>query len=427
MKTNTAQQNIPNGWQERKLGDVCDIVNGSTPKRSVSEYWENGSIPWFTVDDIRSNGRIINKTNQSITDKALKETSVKLLPEDSVLLCCTASLGEVALTKIPLTTNQQFNGLVSKNKANLFPYYLFYSAQKLGEGLKSKSGKTTINFLSVGSLSKEKVLVPPIKEQKKIAEILGTVDEDIAKTQEVIEATEKLKRGLMQQLFTRGIGHTKFKETKIGQIPEGWRVASLQTMLDKGLITSHLDGNHGELYPKSSEFINEGVPYLSANCIEDGHVNFAKAKFLSPDRASKFLKGVAINGDILFAHNATVGPVAILNMEEKYVILSTTLTYYRCNSSKLVPSYLRYFMESPLFSNQYGRVMAQTTRNQVPITIQRTFFHALPAYKEQEEIAEILSAVDEKISVNKKLKEKLTLFKKGLMQDLLSGKVRVKV
>ncbi|KKU12718.1 MAG: N-6 DNA methylase [Candidatus Magasanikbacteria bacterium GW2011_GWC2_45_8] len=159
MKEVATQKNIPKGWQEKKLGDVCDIVNGSTPKRSVSEYWENGNIPWFTVDDIRSNGRIISKTNQSITDKALKGTSVKLLPEDSVLLCCTASLGEVALTKIPLTTNQQFNGLVSKDKKNLFPYYLFYSAQKFGENLKSKSGKTTINFLSVGSLSKEKVLI----------------------------------------------------------------------------------------------------------------------------------------------------------------------------------------------------------------------------------------------------------------------------
>src|SRR3989339_199539 len=172
MKSNFTQKIIPKGWQEKKLGDVCDIINGSTPKRSISEYWDNGNIPWFTVDDIRSNGRIINKTNQYITDKALKETSVKLLPEDSVLLCCTASLGEVAFTKIPLTTNQQFNGLISKNKGNLFPYYLFYSAQKLGENLKNKSGQTTINFLSVGSLSKEKLLIPSLKEQKKIAGIL---------------------------------------------------------------------------------------------------------------------------------------------------------------------------------------------------------------------------------------------------------------
>ena len=119
------KQNIPSGWQEKKLGDICDIVNGSTPKRSVLEYWDNGDIPWFTVDDIRSNGRIVSKTTQSITDKALKDTSIKLLPKNSVLLCCTASLGEVALTKIQLTTNQQFNGLVSKDAQSLLPYYLF--------------------------------------------------------------------------------------------------------------------------------------------------------------------------------------------------------------------------------------------------------------------------------------------------------------
>jgi len=191
-----------NGWEEKRLGDICDIVNGSTPKRTVSEYWENGNIPWFTVEDIRSSGRIINKTNQSITDKALKETSVKLLPEDSVLLCCTASLGEVAFTKIPLTTNQQFNGLISKDKENLYPEYLFYSAQKLGESLKSKSGKTTISFLSVGTLSKEKILLPSLEEQQKIADIFSSIDEKISVNKKLKEKLITLKKGLMQDLLS---------------------------------------------------------------------------------------------------------------------------------------------------------------------------------------------------------------------------------
>ena len=390
MKTNTIKQNIPSGWQEKNLGDVCDIVNGSTPKRSVSEYWENGNIPWFTVDDIRSNGRIISKTNQSITDKALKETSVKLLPEDSVLLCCTASLGEVALTKIPLTTNQQFNGLVSKDKRNLFPYYLFYSAQKLGEGLKSKSGKTTINFLSVGSLSKEKVLIPPIKEQQKIAEILGTVDEDIAKTQGVIEATEKLKRGLMQQLFTRGIGHKKFKETKIGQIPEEWSVKTFEefAVLQRGFDLPVQDRQSGQ------------YDLITSNGVTDTHAEFK-------------VKGPGV----ITGRSGTLGNV--FYVENNFWPLNTTLYIkdFHGNHEKFV-----YYKIKSFDVSRFG------TGTGVP-TLNRNIVHkeivAVPKYGEQKEIAEILSAVDEKILVNKKLKAKFTLLKKGLMQDLLSGRVRV--
>ena len=95
------------------LEEICDIYNGSTPRRNIAEFWSNGTIPWFTVEDIRIQGRIITSTKQKITKTALDETSVKLLPENSILLCCTASVGEYALSKIELTTNQQFNGLVT--------------------------------------------------------------------------------------------------------------------------------------------------------------------------------------------------------------------------------------------------------------------------------------------------------------------------
>jgi type I restriction enzyme, S subunit len=377
------KQNIPGGWQEKRLGDVCNIINGSTPQRSVSEYWDNGNIPWFTVDDIRSNGRIIRKTNQSITDRALRETSVKLLPEDSVLLCCTASLGEVALTKIPLTTNQQFNGLVSKDKKNLFPYYLFYSAQKVGETLKSKSGKTTINFLSVGSLSKEKVLIPPIKEQQKIAEILGAVDEDIAKTQEVIKATEKLKRGLMRQLFTRGIGHTGFNNHKLGDL----------CIFQTGKLNSNRAVVGGE------------YPFFT--CSQE---TFAIDRYSFDQRA------------ILLAGNNAAGKYSVKYYEGKFDAYQRTYVISVKDENNLSYHYLREVLNTRL--NELRDASVGSSTKFLTLKLLQNLPISLPAIKEQRKIAEILSSVDEKITVNKKLKEKLTLLKKGLMQDLLSGRVR---
>lgn len=106
----TKEKIISVNWDIYELGEICEIYNGSTPSRTEKSYWESGDIPWFTVNDIRNQGRIICDTEQRITRKALTETSVKLLPPNTVLLCCTASVGEYALTKISLATNQQFNG-----------------------------------------------------------------------------------------------------------------------------------------------------------------------------------------------------------------------------------------------------------------------------------------------------------------------------
>ena len=115
------------------IGDICDIYNGSTPSRKDLSYWNGGTIPWFTIDDIREQGRVITTTKQFITSKALQETSVKLLPENAVLLCCTASVGEHAIAKIPVTSNQQFNGLVIKKEYvdKLLPEFLFHIAGQL--------------------------------------------------------------------------------------------------------------------------------------------------------------------------------------------------------------------------------------------------------------------------------------------------------
>lgn len=210
------------------------------------------------------------------------------------------------------------------------------------------------------------------------------------------------------------------KETKFGMFPGEWEVKSLEEMLKDGDITSHLDGNHGSLYPRSTEFIEEGVPYISANCIKFGRVDMSYAKYLAPPRAKKFKKGIAKNQDVLFAHNATVGPVAVLNTNLDFVILSTTLTYYRCNPEKIDPYYLASYMQSPIFVKQYSNVMGQSTRNQVPITIQRKFFHVLPLLKEQSKIAEILTSIDNSIEKTEAIIEQTEKVKKGLMQQLLT-------
>ncbi len=194
---------IDPSWPLVKLGDVCDVYNGSTPSRAEAKYWENGTIPWFTVNDIRLNGRLVYSTKQLITEKAVEETSVKLLPKDTVLICCTASVGEHAIAKIPMATNQQFNGLVIKPKfiELLNSDFLFYLAGDFKIQLRRLGGTTAFQFISARDLKSISIPLPPINEQEKIVEMLDQEEELLKASTTIIERFTTKITSIIQRLW----------------------------------------------------------------------------------------------------------------------------------------------------------------------------------------------------------------------------------
>ena len=168
---------IPDSWEWVRLSLICNVINGFTPLRANPIFWDNGTIPWFTVEDIHSQGRQISYTKQHITESALNKDSSRILPPETVLLCCTASVGEYAISKIPLTTNQQFNGLVIYDywKEAFSSEFLFILVQTFKKRLIDIAGKTTINYVSVKKLNELLVPVPPFTEQLRIVESINKV------------------------------------------------------------------------------------------------------------------------------------------------------------------------------------------------------------------------------------------------------------
>lgn len=410
---------LPIEWKKTKLGNFATIVTGNTPPTKEKDNFGD-KYPWVTPTDIQSSKNIFT-TERKLSDKGYLIS--RQLPKDTVLITSIASIGKNAILRENGSCNQQINAILPSE--NHDPDYIYYWFEKNTTFIKSLAGQTAVPILNKKDFSNIFIPLPPLQEQKKIAEILSTVDQKIAFVDNQIEETELLKKGLMQKLLTEGIGHTEFKDSEIGRIPKSWEAIKLNKMIENKSIISHLDGNHGGLYPKQSEFVDSGVPYIGANMIYNSKIDFSTSKYLTEERASLFKKGVAQNNDILFAHNATVGPVALLKTDLEYVILSTTLTYYRCDLSRLSNLYILYYMQSPKFVNQYERLMKQSTRNQIPITQQRTLYFILPPLEEQIQIAEILSTTDEKLETLKTKKESFEELKKGLMQKLLTGEVRV--
>ncbi len=253
---------------------------------------------------------------------------------------------------------------------------LFFQTDSYWKSIKDGSAGSAqggFNATKLGALS---IPIPPISEQQRIVGILDEAFDGIATAKANAEKNLQNARALfdshLQSVFT--------------QSGKRWDRVTLDALLERGWIEGHLDGNHGGDYPRKEEFISEGVPYISANCLDDDQVDMSRAKYLSAIRAALLRKGIAKNDDVLFAHNATVGPVAMLHTDEEKVILGTSLTYYRCNRAYILPEYLAHYMRSFDFKSQYLQVMRQSTRNQVPITKQREFFHIIPPIEEQKMI-----------------------------------------
>lgn len=259
--------------------------------------------------------------------------------------------------------------------------------------------------------------LPPIAQQKCIVAILDEVfngiDTAITNTEKNIANTQELFDSVSKSII---------KDSN------DWSKKKLSDLLELGWITSHLDGNHGSNYPRKAEFVADGIPYISANCLKNGSVDFSLSKFLTSERASSLSKGIAQDRDVLFAHNATVGPVAMLYTEKDKILLSTSLTYYRCNTEYIIPEYLAHYMRSPIFRNQYEIVMRQSTRNQVPITKQREFFHLIPPLDKQKEIAYKLDGLrQESQNLSANFNYKLSAFnelKQSLLQKAFAGELK---
>ena len=312
-----------------RLGEVCDIRNGSTPSKGNRAYWERGTVPWFTIDDMREQGRSISYTKQKITQAALKETSVKLLPEDSVLLCCTASVGEFAITRIPLTTNQQFNGLVIRNRNQLDPNFLFHYMATLKDGLLGISGKTTIDFIPISRLRDVTVPIPTLPEQQRIVGILDKAFEAIATAKSNAEQNLQNSRSILDRRL-----EATFEENK--------------DICHKELLSSIATFKNGINYTKQSN--GERVGVVGVKDFQDRFAaELENIDTISIDGCLSEAEMLR-DGDLLVVRSngnpELVGRCMLVTAVKKRTCHSGFTIQVRLSTREILPKYLCYFMRS---------------------------------------------------------------------------------
>lgn len=211
-----------------RLGDVAEVVGGSTPSRTRADYWGEG-VPWVTPSELTElPGRYLESSQESVTRDGLKAAGLRVLPAGSVLLTTRATIGATAINALPVTTNQGFQNLVGR--AETESLWLYYCVSWMKHELEKRGAGSTFREVSRDSVRTLPILLPPLPEQRAIAAVLDSIDEAIERTEEVIAATERLRDALLHELLTRGLPgrHTAWCDVPgLGTIPADWEVVRL--------------------------------------------------------------------------------------------------------------------------------------------------------------------------------------------------------
>ena len=277
---------------------------------------------------------------------------------------------------------------------------------------------STIPHLYYKDYGNIKLPVPPLPEQRKIAAILSTVDELISTTDKIIEKSKELKKGLMQKLFSEGIGHTEFKDTKIGRIPKDWEVVRLKKLLSKpteyGANSSAIDFNeHTYRYVRITDIHS------------DGRLNKTGIAGILKEEGKKYLLN---QDDVIIARTGnTVGKSYLYNITDGDCAYAGYLIRFVVNKDVLLPQYLFQYLQSNFFWNWVKRTVRTGAQPNINSKEYQSMRIPLPRLSDQNKIATILLEADAKIEKEQTQKAQLEALKKGLMQQLLTGKKRVKV
>ncbi|MEZ5310891.1 MAG: restriction endonuclease subunit S [Microthrixaceae bacterium] len=285
---------LPSGWTEVTLGDVCEIVSGATPKTSVESYW-GGPIRWATPKDLSDLGarRYLIDTPRTLTEDGLRSCGARILPAGSVLFSSRAPVGLTAINRVPVATNQGFKSLVPSPNVDAEYLYWWLSANRrrmehLGRG-------ATFKEVSKAIVAEVSIPLPPLEEQRRIAAILDKADELRAKRRAALEQLDSLTQAVFLGVQAN---HPDTPCVTIESIAARER-GSIRT----GPFGSQL---------LHSEFVNEGVRVLGIDNVVANEFRWAEPRYITHEKYETLRRFTVHPGDVLVTIMGTCGRAAVV-------------------------------------------------------------------------------------------------------------------
>ena len=415
-------------WVDSTVGAVTLYQRaGGTPTATTDSFY-GGDIPFVTIEDITNGTRFLDRTEKNLSEAGLANSAAWLIKEPHILYSMYATVGKPIINRIACATNQAIIAL--KESSEIEQSFLFYQLLFIRPTVYKYTAQTTQSNLNAGSVKKLPISYPKDKrEQRKIATILTGIDTAIEKTEALIAKYQQIKAGLMHDLFTRGVlpnGQLRpsreqapelYQETAIGWIPREWDVKPCADLCSRICV--------GIVIQPTQYYVEDGVPALrSANVREDG-IDPNNFVYISAGANRLLAKSQVKTGDIVSVRTGYPGTSAVIPSEFQGancidILISTP-------NEKVISEYLCDWINSSFGKGQVLRQQGGMAQQHFNVGEMRELLVALPDLNEQERIRGRIKSASGKLAIEKALAEKLQAQKSGLMHDLLTGKVPVKV
>jgi len=424
---------LPADWDHQEITQLGAVVGGGTPSREVPSFWQ-GSIPWVTPGEVSGEAsKLLHDTQDHISPSGLAGSGANLLPAGSLMVTTRATLGARAINAVPMATNQGFKSIVFKKPEEASYYYHLF--EKVKPELVRRASGTTFLEISGAEFGSIQLPSPSSKEKLKIAELLDTLDTAIHQTEAVVEKLKQVKQGLLHDLLTRGIdanGELRlsyeqapelYQDSPLGWIPKEWDVAALGDLSE-----SLVDGPFGSNLKTAHYVENPGVRVVRLQNILAGQYDDSERAFISERHAASLVRNRVTAGDALIASlgdaSYPVGRSCCYPADLPDAINKADCFRFR-SGPRCRNKFVMHSMNSAAARKQVRGYEQGVTMKRINLGNLRLIEIALPSIPEQDAIVARLEGAQLQIDATSIQLQKLRSEKLGLMDDLLTGRVRV--
>ncbi|EIT66511.1 restriction endonuclease subunit S [Lactococcus garvieae] len=390
-------------WEERKVKDIFKITRGQVLAATETSEEKSDISPFPVYSSQTKNNGLMGYYKDYLFDTAITWTT------DG------ANAGTVRYRSGRFYSTN-VNGVLISDKG--------YTNKAISEILNleawkwvSHVGNPKLMNNVMGDIS---IMIPSsFEEQDRLSDFLNQLDDTIALHQHKLDLLKEQKKGYLQKMFPKN--GAKVPELRFAGFADDWEERKFQWLIDQNIIDSPIDGNHGEKHPKSSDYVESGIPFLMAKDIKNNKVDIKNCTFISKETAGALDKGFAKNGDILLTHKATIGEVGILEgVNTEYAMLTPQITYYRIlDFSRLDRNFFSSVLRSSVFQKNIHKIAKQSTRPYVGITEQRKLTIYFPIkIEEQQKIGSFFAQLDNTIALHQRKLDLLKEQKKGFLQKM---------
>jgi type I restriction enzyme S subunit len=424
--------NVPS-WRRATLAEIADLTFGATPSRNVAHYWSKSSdgFGWASIADLRNNP--VAQTAERITKAGVQGSGVRLVEAGTLLMSFKLTVGRVAVAGTDLYTNEAIVAIKAKPRIAHSRWLFHILPRVAASGVLDAAVKG--NTLNKKKLENLKLLLPPSSEQQRIAGVLDVADDAILAAQRLAAKVEQAGQGLRYDLLTRGIDESgrvrdpasrpeDFIVSGTGVVPASWSLVHVADLASRTTGSTTIGPFGSSLL--TSDYRPTGVPVIFVRDVRESGFRWISNVYVSAVKAASLAAHQVIAGDVLITKmGAPPGISAVYPNDMPHGIVTADVIRLRPDPATIRSEWLAEALNAASFKRQVAMITGGVTRPKITLRDFRTLRLAVPSRREQDLIVQAIAPMKREIQALQGKVAVLRQLKQGLIDDLLTGRIRV--